>query len=183
MTRARSAWRSAWRSAGRGYLLAALGAAAAALVAAAGLTGARPGPTEQPIAYNHKLHTQDQSLPCTTCHLSVETGERAGRPTVAICLECHESALTESAEEEKIRGFAASGAEIPWVQLTRLDQHVYFSHRRHVTVARLECGVCHGPMDAQTTPPREPLRRVTMSSCVGCHEKSGVSVDCNACHR
>ena len=169
--------------AGRAVLIAGQGAAAIVLASVAVLTGARGRGPAQPIAYDHKSHTQDQSLPCTTCHRSVETGESAGRPTIAICLECHESALTESPEEEKIRGFAETGGEIPWVQLTRLESHVYFSPRRHVTVARLECRVCHGPMEMQTSPPPGPLVPITMSTCVGCHEKSGASLDCNACHR
>lgn len=147
--------------------------------------GSAGGPAEsgQPIAYNHRLHTQDLSIPCTTCHQGVETGERAGRPHLATCLECHESPVTENPEEHKIQQFAGSGREIPWERLTWIPDHVYFSHRRHVAVAQIECGVCHGPMEMQTTPPRRPLKSLRMSVCMDCHRKTGASVDCNACHR
>lgn len=154
-------------------------ALAIGLVAAAG-----PRPDgHQPIAFNHRLHTQDQGLTCVTCHLHVETGEQAGRPPTGVCIGCHETALTESTEEEKIRTFAAAGEQIPWVRLTWLPDHVYFSHRRHVAVAGIDCATCHGPMQVRTTPPARPLKTVSMSSCMDCHEKKGASLDCNACHR
>jgi hypothetical protein len=118
-----------------------------------------------------------------TCHRSVETAEHAGPPPLSVCIECHESPLTESPEEEKIREYAAEGTEIPWIRLTQLADHVYFSHRRHVKVAGVECSVCHGPMEMRTSPPTGPLKSISMSTCMECHEKTGASLDCNACHR
>ncbi len=158
-----------------------------ALVIAFLLTGVAaitsPQRAAQPIAYNHRLHTQDLAIPCANCHRSVETGEQAGRPVLAICLECHESPVTENPEEHKIQQFASSGSEIPWERLTRLPDHVYFSHRRHVTVAQIKCDVCHGPMEMRTAPPGKALKEIRMSTCIECHKERGASVDCNACHR
>ncbi len=158
--------------------LAALGLA----VATHGAAG--PGrPAGQPIAYNHRLHVKDQEISCVTCHRQVETGEEAGRPPIEVCLECHETAITDNPEEHKIQEFAKAGTGIPWVRLTRLPSHFYFSHRRHVAVAHLACASCHGPMEERTSPPDRPLRPVRMSLCLDCHQKSGASLDCNACHR
>lgn len=137
----------------------------------------------QPIAYNHRLHTQDLSISCVTCHRGVETAERAGRPSLARCVECHESAITDNPEEHKIQQYAAAGQEIPWRRLTRLPDHVYFSHRRHVVAGKIECGTCHGPMELEAAPPPRALRPIRMSTCMQCHERSGVSNDCNTCHR
>lgn len=154
----------------------------ALVLAAAGAAGpAKPG--GQPIAYNHRLHVKDQEISCVTCHRQVETAEVAGRPPLAVCLECHEAAITDNPEEHKIQEYAAAGTEIPWVRVTWLPSHVYFSHRRHVAVAGLACATCHGPMEERTTPPERPLRSLSMSMCLDCHEKSEASLDCNACHR
>lgn len=143
--------------------------------------GGRKG--EQPIEYNHFLHTQTLEMACVTCHRHVEDSELAGPPPLEVCLECHESPLTENPEEHKLQEMAATGFGLRWVRLTFLPDHVYFSHRRHVTVGGIDCKVCHGPMEMQTSPPRGPLKELSMSDCMDCHEDHGASTDCNACHR
>jgi c(7)-type cytochrome triheme protein len=60
---------------------------------------------------------------------------------------------------------------------------VFFSHRRHVTVAKVECQTCHGAIGEATAPPGRPAVNQSMEWCISCHEKRQVSVDCNACHR
>ena len=165
----------------RGRVLIVLAGLAVALGTAA--TCRPSSEDQQPIAYNHRIHTQDQGLSCDTCHQQATTGERAGRPSITVCLQCHETALTENPDVEKIRSYAAAGEEIPWVRITRVADHVYFSHRRHVVAAAIECATCHGPMETQTAPPKRPLKPIRMSMCMDCHQKSDASLDCNACHR
>jgi menaquinone reductase, multiheme cytochrome c subunit len=140
------------------------------------------GGVDQYIAFNHKLHV-DNGLACVDCHTGVLKGIRAGRPTIETCLGCHSEALTQSAEEEKIRQFAREARQIPWRRLESLPSHVYFSHRRHAGLAKIECEVCHGAMSQMTEPPRAPLVAHPMSFCLDCHNRSAVSVDCLACHR
>lgn len=136
----------------------------------------------QPIQYNHAVHISN-GMACVDCHGGARDAAQATLPAVDVCLMCHAEALTESAEEEKIRALAAAGQGIPWQQVTRVPRHVYFSHRRHVTLGGLECGDCHGPMETRTEPPRRPFRPVTMESCMECHEQRKVRNDCNDCHR
>ena len=136
----------------------------------------------QPIAFNHAKHVEN-GMTCTDCHAGAESQARATLPTLATCMSCHESALTPSVEEEKIRRLAAAGKELAWTQLTRMPAHVYFSHRRHVQLAKLECAMCHGPMEKATAPPRRPFGRLTMDACIECHEQRGARTDCNDCHR
>ena len=140
----------------------------------------REGP--QPIAYNHARHIA-AGLDCTDCHAGARTAEHATIPAISVCLGCHESAVTKSPEEAKIRAFAAQGREIPWHPVTHVPAHVYFSHRRHVTIARLECATCHGAMDKLTEPPSEPALRLDMNACIACHQKNQARTDCNDCHR
>jgi invasion protein IalB len=137
----------------------------------------------QPIAFNHKKHTGDLSLPCTTCHQSVEAQTFAGLPQTETCATCHAAPLTKNPEEEKIRQYASKGEKIPWQRIYRMPGDVFFSHRRHVVLAKVECATCHGKMAEQTTPPSRPLVNQTMAWCINCHQERRVSVDCNACHK
>lgn len=139
-------------------------------------------PGRQPIAFNHAKHVSS-GMSCTDCHTGAQGGTRATLPTLSMCLACHETALTESIEEGKLRQFAAAQKEPPWRPLPRVPAHVFFSHRRHVQVAGLQCLACHGPMDKAATPPQRLFRPLTMENCIECHEKSRAGIDCNDCHR
>jgi hypothetical protein len=136
----------------------------------------------QPIAFNHAKHISS-GLECANCHTGSQTAEHATTPSLSTCMTCHESAVTTSPEEAKIRAFAAAGREIPWQPVSHVPTHVYFSHRRHVTVAKLECSVCHGAMEKMTAPPQAPAKRLDMATCIECHEKKHARTDCNDCHR
>lgn len=136
----------------------------------------------QPIRFNHAVHVSN-GLGCEDCHAGARQGEKATLPGIDTCMGCHQEAVGSSAEEEKLRAFARAGREIPWVQLTRVPAHVYFSHRRHVALAELACADCHGPMETRTEPPSRPFRPMTMAACLECHEQRKVGNDCDNCHR
>jgi hypothetical protein len=136
----------------------------------------------QPIAFNHKKHMEN-GLECTTCHEFVKEERFAGIPSIAICLTCHEEAVTESPEEEKIRVYTRQKQEIPWVRLFRQPGHVYYSHRRHVAIGKIECVTCHGEIGQSLTPPLRPPTQLTMDDCLSCHKKVGRSTDCTSCHK
>lgn len=137
----------------------------------------------QPIAFNHAKHIE-AGLECTTCHVGAEDQQHATLPTLETCSLCHPEALTESPEEAKLLAFAGEGKELDWVQHTRLPQHVYFSHRRHVRSGQLECSTCHGPMQEMIVPPLKPLagEKLTMDGCIACHLENEARTDCNDCH-
>lgn len=138
---------------------------------------------EQPVAFNHRLHLEDVEMDCTDCHLYAETGVRATIPNVEVCSDCHDEAMTESAEEARLMAHIASGERIPWQKVYRVPAHVYFSHRRHTAMGGIECATCHGAMEEQAQPVTRPAVRITMDRCMGCHEESRVSNDCLLCHR
>ena len=141
----------------------------------------RGAPVIQPIAFNHKAH-MDSGLDCTMCHESVESSAVAGVPTNDTCMACHEGALTESPEEEKLLEYAARGEPVPWRRVYDVPDHVYFSHRRHVAVAGIECAECHGEVPSLVAPASRPLVEQRMDWCIGCHEAQGASTDCIHCH-
>jgi len=136
---------------------------------------------EQPIAFNHAVHADVAD--CDTCHMYYSERNHSGLPSLELCMECHEDAVTESAEEQKIRDFMAAGNPPEFRKLFRLPDNVFYSHRRHVSLGELECETCHGAIAATLTPPEEPLIRISMQFCLDCHEDHGVSESCTACHR
>ena len=157
-----------------------LSAASAYLISFFPLLHLARQPTIQPIQFNHKIHIAGEEMACKECHIHVEDGAVAGRPRLKGCMECHESEASENPEEHKIREFQG---DIPWKRLYQLPEHVYFSHRLHVTVAEINCEVCHGAMAHQEKPPSEALKKLTMTECIGCHDEEKASRDCMACHR
>ena len=150
---------------------------------AAGRTLLRPANTVlQPIQFNHLLHIQEVGLECADCHKYFATGQHSGLPTLADCMECHEGGMTDSPEEKKLLELARDAPMTPFLKLFMMPDHVYYSHRTHVTVAGLECASCHGDIAGTTTPPATPLMRITMNTCLDCHTRNGVSDDCTRCH-
>jgi len=139
-------------------------------------------PVAQPIQFNHLKHKQ-AGLGCADCHATVLDQAAAGLPDLALCLTCHEAAVTESKEEEKIRTIASGGGELTWNQVTRMPEDVYFSHRRHAKLAKLDCLVCHGTVGESVRPPERPALPMMMANCLDCHKKTHANVDCYACHR
>lgn len=161
-----------------GIALILLGAAGFA----AGRTVLRPGSNvEQPIAFNHRLHSE--SIECDTCHEHARHSAHSGLPGLSTCLLCHEEPQTDEAEEEKVRELAGAGHEQVFRKLFRLPDNVFYTHRRHVGLAGLECAACHGEIAQTESPPEASLVRITMDFCIGCHRKHGVSNDCTRCHR
>jgi hypothetical protein len=145
----------------------------------------RPARPEQPIRFSHRAHTKD--LTCQGCHQRVTEGAAAGMPGLSDCLGCHQDTQSSSAqgrrEEAKIQAYARAKREIPWVRLTALAPHTFFSHRRHVELAKVACATCHGEIAQAVEPPRRPLVNLTMERCMNCHRQRQASLDCLACHR
>lgn len=139
--------------------------------------------SSQPIRFNHKKHAGEMSLPCITCHQAVKEQTFASLPQTGTCMTCHAAALTKNPEEEKIRQYAAKNEKIAWKRIYQMPDHVFFSHRRHVISAKIECVTCHGKMAELTEPPTRPLVQQSMSWCIACHQEKRASVDCNACHK
>jgi len=137
--------------------------------------------TEQPISFSHKKH-QEQGVECITCHPYYQDQTFAGIPTVATCLECHKEPITKSSEEEKIRQFEKRGEAIPWKGIYEEPDHVFFSHRRHVVLGKIECSSCHGNIGETERPPSKPWVNMTMRWCMNCHQQGKVTNDCLACH-
>ena len=160
------------------------------------------GSVAQPIAFNHKKHAGELSLPCTSCHHRAEKDVVAGRPPTALCMGCHMAGDSKSEEIKKLKAYGEKGQEIPWKRVWRLPSDVFFPHQVHVTVGQLTCQTCHGPMETLTRPPVRAFKEFTMDDCIECHAKRKAtkerdkkraqvtrlaaerrSADCIVCHR
>jgi cytochrome c7-like protein/class III cytochrome C family protein len=134
-------------------------------------------PAAQPIPFNHARH---QALTCVGCHRGVETSASATLPGPDVCAKCHASAPRNV---QPAQWTSLQHAEATWIKVTRVPDHVMFSHQRHVTLARLDCPTCHGDIGQLTTPPPRAPIRLEMNTCRACHQQEGASEDCAACHR
>jgi hypothetical protein len=144
----------------------------------------RQGPAvPQPIAFNHLKHTQELGLDCAFCHQYVETQAHSGLPDIETCAICHRAPLGTSEEAAKLTRLIDEGQPVQFNKLFGLPDHVFYTHRRHVGIAEIECATCHGPISETETPPSRPLLQITMEYCLDCHLERQQTVDCNACHR
>ncbi|MFQ5513150.1 MAG: cytochrome c3 family protein [Myxococcota bacterium] len=170
-------------------------------VAAPGLyeyTDAELAGPEQPIAFSHKVHATDLTIPCLYCHTAATRSQHATVPAVSICMGCHQWVRTgpsEGSAEEiaKIHDYYQRGKSIPWIRVHGVPEYVQFKHHRHVR-AGVACQTCHGPVETMNrvymTPDTKlrphslwlPAAKLEMGWCMDCHEKRGASKDCAACH-
>ena len=172
-----------------GLLLAGVAVVGSQLTGASAVT--------QPVEFPHRAHLEltEQKLECRSCHEGVTTRLAAGRPATKKCLSCH-SGETKSAEEKKLQAFGEKKTEVPWQRVWRLPPDVFFSHRQHVAVAKVECRTCHGDMASLDRPPAHALKRLSMAQCISCHDQwqlpadtpkavvaRRIAGDCAACHR
>ncbi|MFQ5865193.1 MAG: cytochrome c3 family protein [bacterium] len=137
----------------------------------------------QPVAYNHYIHVEENGMECLECHQYAEVNARASIPNIEVCRDCHEEAISESEAELTLLNYISENKKIPWRQIYFVPDHAYFSHRRHVKLAQLECAVCHGEVGKLTKPVTKPYVEIKMAWCIDCHDKNKVTSDCYACHR
>lgn len=117
----------------------------------------------EPEPFSHKRHGE-LNLPCTFCHTTAASAERATFPAWKTCQTCH--------REKPVQA-------LPSQRVYRLPDFVFFSHGRHAT-AKVECAACHGDVKAQA---KITVHRSTkMAACVDCHKEEKATVVCNACH-
>lgn len=153
------------------------------LVAAARSILLRTPAVQQPIAFNHRKHTEQLKIACQLCHQYETTGAHAGLPSAQTCMMCHQVRQGTSPEAARLTVLLTRGEPLRFNKLFHLPPYVYFTHRRHVGIAKLACENCHGAIAHTERPPERPLVGIRMRVCLGCHQDKGQSVDCVACHR
>jgi len=148
-------------------------------------TGYEP---EQPIKFSHELHAGENGIDCNYCHNSASYSKSAGIPSPNLCMNCH-TYIKEGpqyGEEEIAKIYAALDFDpvtktygpnqkpIKWVKVHNLPDHVYFNHSQHVTVGKIACQKCHGPVETYTVGKQHA--ELTMGWCINCHRETKVQM-------
>ena len=139
-----------------------------------------PKPQVSMMQYDHSKH---RGLACEVCHKGVETQTNATVPDSALCARCHNTSPDKSVAALEIWRITEKGNVSRWPVSYRLPSHVYFSHRRHVAGAKIQCVTCHGDMTTQKSPVVRPLKTLDMDRCMDCHKRENVVDDCAQCHK
>jgi hypothetical protein len=120
----------------------------------------------QPVPYSHKLHAGDMGMDCFYCHYTVYKAAFAAVPPTQVCMNCHTKVKDQSPRLELVRESFRTGQPIPWVQIHRLPDFVFFNHQAHVT-AGVSCVSCHGRIDQMVEVRQE--KPLNMAFCLECH--------------
>jgi hypothetical protein len=128
---------------------------------------------QQPVPYSHKLHAGNLGMDCFYCHSTVERSWYAAVPATETCMNCHHRVKKDSPRLAKVRESYATGNPIPWVEIHKLPDYVYFNHQAHVQ-SGVSCVSCHGRVDQMIEVKQvEPL---TMAWCLDCHRNPAPNV-------
>lgn len=120
----------------------------------------------QPVAFSHAIHVNQVGVDCRYCHSAVEKSWYSNVPTASTCMNCHSQILPADPRLALVRESFATGKPIPWVQIHRMPDFVYFNHSVHVNRG-VSCVECHGQINqmdevAQSKP-------LNMTYCLECH--------------
>lgn len=135
-------------------------------------------PPLQPVPFSHKRHCE-KDIPCVLCHQTAATGETAGLPGADVCMVCHQSVATGAPSIRKLAAYARQHKPVPWVRVYRIQDFVFFSHKRHAE-AKVACAACHGQVCESDVLKQEV--KLSMKFCVDCHKARKASLKCNSCH-
>lgn len=153
-------------------------------------------PPEQPIAFPHDIHV-NQQIQCLYCHPGAWKQASSGLPTTNKCWACHgqlkkyyDPPVEVSqwpTELQKLYDYVNTGTPIQWVPVYQVPDFVHFNHRPHVA-SGLNCEDCHGDMSTKTVATLE--QTINMGWCINCHQDSTADnpvkqaklLDCGTCH-
>lgn len=147
----------------------------------------------QPIKYSHELHAGKYKINCLYCHNSADKSKQASIPSASTCMNCHMHVQAKdnnggsvSPEIQKIYDAVGWDAEkrayiagyeqkpIKWIRIHNIPDHAYFNHSQHVSVGKVECQACHGPIETMKVVSQQ--RSLQMGWCINCHREAKVDV-------
>ncbi|HUL53920.1 MAG TPA: cytochrome c3 family protein [Opitutaceae bacterium] len=120
----------------------------------------------QPVPYDHSLHVGQLGLDCRYCHSNVDQSGFANLPTSQTCMNCHKLVKPQSQLLAIVRASYESGEPVPWVQVHKAPDYVYFNHAAHVNRG-INCVECHGPVNQM--PVVVHAESLSMKFCLNCH--------------
>ena len=127
----------------------------------------------QPVPYSHATHVGQLGLDCRYCHTGMESSWYANIPSPSVCMNCHSQVLPNDPRLAPIRDSVKTGAPVPWVQIHRTSDFVYFNHAVHVNRG-VSCVSCHGQINAMVEVRHE--QSLTMAFCLDCHRNPAPNI-------
>jgi hypothetical protein len=150
----------------------------------------------QPINFSHKIHAGEYKVDCKYCHNTVEKSKSASIPPLNTCMNCHKYVQARDNYDGKISpeiqkiytaiGFDGENREyiedydqkpIKWVRIHNLPDLSYFNHSQHVKVGKLDCQLCHGPIEEMDKVYQ--FSTLQMGWCINCHRERGIDAENN----
>jgi hypothetical protein len=120
----------------------------------------------QPVAFPHSVHVTQLGLDCRYCHNGVEKSWYSNIPATSVCMNCHNQVLKDDDRLAVVRDSFASGKPIPWVQIHKLPDYVFFNHSVHVNRG-VSCVECHGQVNHMDEVYH--VKPFSMTFCLECH--------------
>jgi formate-dependent nitrite reductase cytochrome c552 subunit len=120
----------------------------------------------QPVAFSHAIHVEQVGMDCRYCHNGVEKSWYSNIPSAGLCMNCHNQVLKDDPKLALVRESAATGEQIPWVQIHKLPDYAYFNHAVHVNRG-VSCVHCHGQVNEMDVVWHD--KSLSMAFCLDCH--------------
>jgi hypothetical protein len=137
---------------------------------------------DQPVKFSHVVHVADNRIDCQYCHYTVVRSKSAGIPDVNVCWNCHsivrEGTYSGRHQIAKVVEAYEGGFPIEWIRTHNLQDHVFFSHAQHVTIAGIDCAECHGPIEEMHR--LWQVSDLSMGWCINCHRDTDIQFLDNA---
>ncbi len=80
--------------------------------------------------------------------------------------------------DEENQKYTGESQPVEWVRIHNLPDFAYFNHSQHVSVGKIECQTCHGPVEEMEI--MYQYSPLTMGWCINCHRETEVQVADNA---
>ena len=100
----------------------------------------------QPVSFSHDVHANQMGIDCRYCHNDVDKSWYSNIPSSETCMKCHTTVLADDTRLEPIRESFKKNEPVPWVQVHKTPDYVYFNHAVHVNRG-VSCVKCHGAVN------------------------------------
>ncbi len=148
--------------------------------------------------FEHKVHTMDAGMDCSSCHDDIFTMQRGNAVKTKkftmkamaegeFCGACHDGDTAFATDTNCMSCHGTSEEPIIWTVPTKAS----FSHTQHVDEFELECSSCHNSIFAMKAGAAESNKDFSMASfkdgkyCGSCHNGDDAfdsSTQCESCH-
>ncbi|HTG45559.1 MAG TPA: cytochrome c3 family protein [Verrucomicrobiae bacterium] len=127
----------------------------------------------QPVYFPHSVHADQLGIDCRYCHNDVEKSWYSNIPGSGVCMNCHNQVLVGDPRLAPIRASATNNTSVPWVQIHKMPDFVYFNHSVHVNRG-ISCVHCHGQVNKLDEV--RQLKPLSMAFCLDCHRDPGKNI-------